>query len=285
MNRIRLSLFWALAPLLLTRPAARDSNPIQVMSFNIRYGTAEDGDNSWDFRKKFLVQLIRDESPQLIGLQEALRFQLDEIRSALPQFAEVGCGREDGLTTGEYAAILFDTTRFTPVTHGTFWFSDTPSLPGSVSWGNKITRICSWVRLRDKTELRPVEVYNLHLDHESQQSRYRSVQALLDTIRYRSSPHPVLIMGDFNAGELNPAVRLLLDAGFSDTYRAVHPHDSLVGTFHAFKGSQTGEKIDYIFADAKTSVTNAMILRKNVRGRYPSDHFPVTARIQFNNGR
>jgi endonuclease/exonuclease/phosphatase family metal-dependent hydrolase len=255
------------------------------MSFNIRYGTADDGDNSWRFRKEFLLELIRRESPHILGLQEALRFQLDEIRSSLPQFAEAGSGRDDGHLGGEYAALLFDTTRFTLETQGTFWFSDTPSLPGSIGWGNNVTRICTWARLYDRIDARIVNVYNLHLDHESQPSRYRSVQSLIDTIRQRSSEDPVLILGDFNAGELNPALLLLRDNGFVDTYRAVHPHDSLVGTFNAFRGVTQGEKIDYILTDVKASVMNAAILRDENGGRYPSDHFPLTARIQFSESR
>jgi len=272
-------------PLLLIQPPLGTSTPIQVMSFNIRYGTADDGGNSWRFRREFLLELIRRESPHILGLQEALRFQLDEIRSSLPQFAEAGSGRDDGHFGGEYAALLFDTTRFTLETQGTFWFSDTPSLPGSISWGNKIARICTWARLYDRIDARMVDVYNLHLDHESQQSRYRSVQSLIDTIRRRPSVGPVLVVGDFNAGELNPALQLLRDYGFSDTYRAVHPHDSLVGTFNAFKGATQGDKIDYILTDTKAHVISAGILRDENGGKYPSDHFPVTARIQIRKSR
>ena len=281
MNRFRLTSFWAFIPLLLLRPPAGEDTPVQVMSFNIRYGTAEDGDNSWNFRKAFLFQLIRDRSPHILGLQEALRLQLDEIRSALPQFREAGRGREDGHAKGEYAAILFDTTCFFLLQEGTFWFSDTPDIPGSVSWGNKITRICTWATLRNKVDSRSIDVYNVHLDHESQSSRVRSARALLDTIRSRSSQRPVLIMGDFNAGESNPAVMLVKEAGFSDTFRAIHPGDSLVGTYHAFNGLRHGEKIDYILVDANASVIDASILRDERLGRYPSDHFPVTAAIEF----
>lgn len=285
MNRFRSILLWAFFPFLLIQSLMRTTTPVEVMSFNIRYGTADDGDNGWQFRREFLIELIRRESPHILGLQEAMRFQLDEIRSALPHFAEAGCGRDDGRSGGEYAAILFDTTRFSLRSQGTFWFSDTPSMPGSVSWGNRVTRICTWARLYDVLDGETVDVYNLHLDHESQPSRYRSVQTLIDTIRQRASQSPVLILGDFNAGESNPAVRLLHAAGFSDTYRNAHPLDSLVGTFNAFSGSSRGEKIDYIFTDSKGSLTDAAILRNENRGKYPSDHFPVTAGIQFSKKR
>jgi len=259
----------------------RSGTPVHLMSFNIRYGTAQDGANSWNFRKNFLCELIRRESPAILGLQEALHFQLEEILSVLPRFGMAGRGRDDGDTSGEYSALLFDTTRFSLSSQGTFWFSDSPSRPGSVSWGNMIPRICTWARLYDRVDARKIDVYNLHLDHESQPSRLRSVQSLIDTIRRRSSANPVLILGDFNAGEANPAMQQLRDAGFSDTYRSVHPYDSLVGTFNGFKGTTQGEKIDYIFADAHATVLKAAILRDEKNGRYPSDHFPVSTLIRL----
>ncbi len=281
MNRPKLGTFWAFVPLLLVQPAEVERTPITVMSFNIRYGTAQDGDNSWSFRREQLFQLVRDRSPQILGLQEALRFQLDEIKSALPRFGEAGRGRDDGRTKGEYAAILFDTSRFALIREGTFWFSDSPTQAGSVSWGNKITRICTWTTLGDRQNSHSIDVYNVHLDHESQPSRVKSTQVLIDTIRSRNSPRPVLILGDFNAGESNPAVRLIKEAGFSDTFRTIHPFDSLVGTYHAFNGLRQGEKIDYILVDQNASVIDASIHHDGTSGRYASDHFPVTAIIRF----
>jgi len=275
-----------IAPLLLFLPGTHQNpHPIRIMSFNIRYGTAKDGENSWTFRNRSVIRLIQRESPDLVGIQEGLRFQLDDIRSSLPRFGEAGRGRDDGLTKGEYAAILFDTTRFLLLAEGTFWFSDTPAIPGSASWGNTIARICTWVRVRDKTNNSVLDVYNIHLDHESQPSRERSVLALIDTIRHRSSFYPVLITGDFNAGEKNDVLHSIRAAGFSDSYRTIHPNDSLVGTFHAFKGLQQGEKIDYILADEKSAILDAAILSSRENGRYPSDHFPVTALIQLKNDR
>jgi endonuclease/exonuclease/phosphatase family metal-dependent hydrolase len=93
---------------------------------------------------------------------------------------------------------------------GTFWFSDTPEQPGSKTWGNDITRICTWARFRDATG-GTLYVFNVHLDHESQPSRERSVQLLATRIRGRAAPgDPVLVTGDFNADEQNPAIRWLL---------------------------------------------------------------------------
>jgi len=259
-----------------------DSLDLHVMTFNIRYGTAGDGVNRWELRKVMVFALIREEVPDILGVQEALFFQLDEIRRAVPGYEMVGVGRDDGKMQGEYSAILYRTNRFRRVEEETFWLSDTPTIPGSTCWGNSITRICTWVRLMDARSRRGLYVYNLHLDHISQPSREKSVALLAERIRKRTDTEPFIVMGDFNAGEENAAVRFLKseEVGLIDTYRHLHPADSSVGTFHAFRGDRTGEKIDHIFVEPWTEILGAAILHGDTDGRYPSDHFPVTARIR-----
>lgn len=254
------------------------------MSFNIRYGTADDGANSWPFRRDLVFEVIRSYRPDLLGVQEALRAQLDELGAAVPGYTELGVGRDDGRTAGEYSAILFRQGRFEPLESGTFWFSDTPDVPGSTSWGNRITRIATWARLRDVTTNTPFVVFNLHLDHESQPSRERSAAMLARLVRREQEP--VVVLGDFNSGETNPAYRLLTDSTASpallrDTFRALHPRDSIVGTFNGFRGDSAGEKIDHILVTRGWRTEDAAILRRSADGRYPSDHFPVTATIRL----
>src|SRR4029453_18432972 len=123
--------------------------PLTVMTFNIRYGTAKDGENQWSARREMLFDVIREQNADLIGLQEALAFQIDEILAAVPAYAVVGVGRDDAARAGEYSAILFRKDRLRVAEAGTFWFSDTPSVPASKSWGNNITRICTWTRFID----------------------------------------------------------------------------------------------------------------------------------------
>lgn len=264
--------------------AASDSLDLKVMTFNIRYGTADDGEDRWEARKEMLFTLIREQSPDILGVQEALRFQLDEIRAAIPGYDVVGAGRDDGKTKGEYSAILYRSARFQRMDDETFWFSDTPDVPGSMTWGNTFPRICTWTGLMDNRSGKSLYVYNLHLDHISQPSREKSVIALAAKIRQRDNEDPVIVMGDFNAGERNPAILFLKGEKspirFVDTFRSLHPADSTVGTFHAFHGDRNGEKIDYIFVELRTVIRDAAILYANTGGRYPSDHFPVTARIR-----
>jgi endonuclease/exonuclease/phosphatase family metal-dependent hydrolase len=281
--------------------AGADSNEVEtadlelrVMSYNIRYGTANDGENHWNNRREMVFDLLRNHKSDVVGLQEALKFQIDEIVKAVPVFGMIGVGRDDGKAKGEYCAILYDRERFKIDESGTFWLSDTPEVPGSITWGNDCTRICTWARFVEKKSEKAFYVYNLHLDHISQPSREKSVVLIAERIGQREHKEPFIITGDFNAGENNPAILYLKGkTGFDDgkggelknphlvvdTFRLLHPEAKDVGTFNEFKGIRTGDKIDYIFVTPGAKVLEATILYDNVEGRYPSDHFPVTATL------
>jgi endonuclease/exonuclease/phosphatase family metal-dependent hydrolase len=296
MRRRRLMLLLFVLWLISDNPAAQVAarEPLTVMSFNIRYGTAQDGDNQWTARKEMLFDLVRAQNADIIGLQEALDSQIREITAAAPGYAVVGVGRDDALAKGEYSAILFRTDRLHVAESGTFWFSDTPEVPASKTWGNNITRICTWARFIDR-DGRGFWHFNLHLDHQSQPSRERSTELLRRRIDARAFPaEPVVVTGDFNVGEGNPALRALVapprSAGatgetappFVDTFRVLHPEESVVGTFNGFKfGQVNGEKIDYVLVPPGTEVLTADILRTSRSERYPSDHFPVVARVRL----
>lgn len=263
-------------------PASAAAVMLKVMSFNIRYGTANDGDNHWDRRKDFLVEVIREHAPDVLGVQEALYSQLAYILQALPDYAMVGVGRDDGVRAGEYSCIVYRRSALSVNRSDTFWFSDTPDRVASKSWGNTITRICTWAQFTTP-EGRPLYVYNVHLDHQSQPSRERSAALLRCRIAARDPKAPVIVTGDFNAGEKNPAVTAILEGGdLRDTFRVKQPDASPVGTFTGFKyGQITGEKIDYVFASGEWEVVDTQIVRTARDNRYPSDHFPVTATLRI----
>jgi endonuclease/exonuclease/phosphatase family metal-dependent hydrolase len=118
-------------------------------------------------------------------------------------------------------------------------------------------------------------------DHVSQPAREKSVVLLLDRIARRSPALPVVVTGDFNTGEASPAT-LTMTLQLRDSFRIVHPGATEVGTANQFKQGMTGgEKIDYIFVQPGAEVLSADIIRSATDGRYPSDHFPVTARIRL----
>jgi endonuclease/exonuclease/phosphatase family metal-dependent hydrolase len=136
-------------------------------------------------------------------------------------------------------------------------------------------------------------VFNSHLDHESQPSRERSVILLSKRVEQEAGDLPVVLTGDFNAGEENPAVRYLSGRGslpypeaewagrrsYRDSFRALNTDRRNTGTFNGFKGTADQEKIDFIWGSSSIRVLQADIVRDNDAGRYPSDHFPVTATV------
>ena len=275
-----LSLAFVQAPATAPAPQPALAAPLTVMSFNIRYGTANDGDNHWLKRREQLFALLREQQADVVGLQEALHGQIDEILQAVPGYDYVGVGRGDGRRAGEYAAILYRTARLQPRRSDTFWFSDTPGVVKSTSWGNQIERISTWAYFEDR-EGPSFYFFNVHLDHQSQPSRERSVALLLERIGARDPKAPVVVTGDFNAGEDNAAA-VAMRASLVDTFRVRHPDAKEVGTFNGFKpGQTTGEKIDFVFVEPGTEVLDAAIVRTSRDGRYPSDHFPVTAQIRL----
>ncbi len=276
--------------------AGADELELRIMTFNIRYGSANDGENHWKNRKEMVCDVIRNHPSDVVGLQEALRFQMDEIREAHPVYGEIGVAREDGNNDGEYSSVLYRTDRFGVGESGTFWFSDTPEVAGSNTWGNACVRICSWARLIETKTGKAFYIFNLHLDHVSQSSREKSAVLLAERIKNRRFKEPFVVTGDFNAGEDNPVIKYLkgdiavegpdgskakTPVPMVDTFRVLHPDAADAGTFNGFKGNRKGDKIDFVFVPPATKVLKAEILYDNVDGRYPSDHFPVDARFRL----
>ena len=289
---------WTFFGLCCAEAAGAGANDLKllIMTFNIRYGSANDGDDSWDKRKDMVCDVIRNHPSDVVGLQEALRFQIDAIREAHPMYGEIGVAREDGNNEGEYSSVLYRTDRFGMGESGTFWFSDTPEVAGSNTWGNACVRICSWARLIETRTGKAFYIFNLHLDHVSQPSREKSAVLLAERIKNRRYKEPFVVTGDFNAGEDNPVIKYLkgqmavegpdgskakTPVPVVDTFRVLHPDDKDVRTAHEFKGTRQGNKIDYIFVPPGTKVIEAQILYDNVDGRYPSDHYPVNARFRL----
>lgn len=263
-----------------------DTSVIDLMTFNIRFGTANDGINHWDNRREQVVDMITQHAPDVLGLQEALDFQVDYIAKEMPHYDVYYVGRDDGDKQGESSAIFYQKNRFKLADHGTFWFSDTPSVP-STHWGNNHLRICSWVRLEDKSNNNSFYVYNLHLDHISQNSREKSTVLLAQTISQRKHSDPYIVMGDFNMTLDNPGMKYLLKDNVEtpyppliSTWHSKHPQSER-RSGHGFKGQTEGSAIDHILVEKKTSISKADIDQRKIDGRYPSDHYPVTARIKL----
>ena len=266
-----------------------------VMSFNIRRGTARDGKNHWVFRRNLVQDVFNQYRPDVLGLQEALDFQIDEIRTMLPGYEKVGSGNLGG-SRGLHTAVFYNARRFYHSAEDTFWFSDTPAVAGSRGWGNAIPRTCTWVRLIEKKTGQAFYFYNVHLDHLSLRARKNSVVFLSRFINNRPSPDPFILTGDFNARERSAPVEFLKgkrplrvrNKGFlsnpeplADTFRIKYPDVRRVVTFHGFGRYFFRMKLDYIFVPASVFVTDAKIIKPQGKRLYPSDHYPLLADISL----
>lgn len=262
---------------------AAPKQELRVMCYNVRYSTAPDGENAWPRRQALFLETIRDFNPDLLGTQEVLADQAAFLRHHLPGYGFHGVGRDDGNTRGEYTAILYRRDRFEKLDAGHVWLSEQPDRPGSVSWDSSMTRMFSWVKLRDLQSGRTILFANTHWDHRGSEARRQS--AILMRQFVGQYPDATLIVaGDFNTTEdLEPyriMTRGLEENGrpLIDSYRAVHPQRSEdEATFHAFTGRTRGSRIDWILHSDELQSNEADIIRTNVDGRYPSDHYPISA--------
>lgn len=258
--------------------AAADTQ-LTVLTLNVRLDVARDAPHTWEARRPLISAFLTELEPDLIGLQEAQGHQLNGMLADNPEFASIGVGRDDGKSEGEFSAILYRKDRFTPLESGTFWLSDTPEEIASTSWGNTITRICTWAKFEISGTDRTFFHFNTHFDHKSQVSRERSATLILERIgSIADTGDPVVLTGDFNAGESNPAITILTET-LTDTFRVSNPDATDVGTFHGFTDELQPKKIDYVFTTPDITTTSATIHRPRPDGRYLTDHEPVSATL------
>ena len=271
-----------------TSPAKKDDS-LKVMSFNIRYGTANDGANHWDKRHELVIKTIQAGSPDLLGTQETLAFQADYLRKHLPQYSWVGRGRESSPEKGEQCAVFFKTNRFEKLAEGHFWLSAEPDKPGSRGWDAALPRMVTWVKLKDRQSGNSLVWFNTHFDHRGAKARLESARLLARKVPEIAGGHYFIVTGDFNSsvaskpylamfGKSDDAKSVMID-----TFRRISKNqDKPQGTFNGFKGTSSGARIDWIAASARFEITAAEIDKFEINGQYPSDHFPVTATLRFN---
>jgi endonuclease/exonuclease/phosphatase family metal-dependent hydrolase len=261
---------------------------LRVMTFNIRCDSGSSHEQRWDVRGPFIAEVIRAAAPDLLGTQEVLPNQWDTLRSTLPEYDVAGVGREDGRRKGEAAAIYYRRDRFEKLDGGDFWLSETPEVVGSKGWdADYWMRICTWVRLRDKADGRPILWFNTHFDHSGPIARLESAKLVRQRLgEYAKPDDDLLVTGDFNCGQASPPYAALVDGEpprLIDAYRAVHPagvDGPEDGTFHGFNGNHDGERIDWVLMSHRWKATSARIDRTARDGRLPSDHFPVVVDLE-----
>jgi len=233
------------------------------------------------------LEVIKDCGADLIGFQEVLADQHDELELALTGYSFAGVARDDGHRSGEWSLIAYRHDRFQRIHGGNFWLSQNPDHPAR-GWDAAHVRICSWIKLYDTYARRLFLYANTHWDHQGVLARKESALLMKQKLSELAAGIPVLMTGDFNAYETDESVQLLLrpEAGqvhLIDSYRQVHPvrhpHEN---TVHFFEAGTDGQRIDFVLHSPELIAVAARIIRTRASdGTYPTDHFPVSVSLKW----
>jgi endonuclease/exonuclease/phosphatase family metal-dependent hydrolase len=255
---------------------------IIIATYNLRYANTTDVGNLWTERKQMVVDLIQYHQFEIFGVQEAVKLQLEDIKSAMPAFDYVGVGRDDGKSAGEHSSIFYKVDRFDLLDKGDFWLSQTPDKPG-FGWDSKFNRICSWVKLKDKKSKKIFFVFNAHYDHQGMVARVESSKLVLERIQSIAGDSPVVFMGDLNGGRETDWYLQLSNSGrIKDSYTMVTNPYQLSGSFNGFNTNGVRKDvIDHIFVSKHFKAYRWAVLTDTYFGKYPSDHFPVAVELSF----
>ncbi len=284
-------LLLVLAAALLAQPAAAKApaDHDTAMSYNIRLDLASDGDNAWPHRRKALAGVVAYYAPDIVGMQEVLLHQKQNLEADLPAYVFVGAARDDGKDKGEFSPLGYRRDRFALVASGTFWLSPTPDVPGK-GWDAAYPRVATWARLRDKASKHVLLVVNTHMDHVGTTARLEGARRIRRWIgAHRKPGEAVVLMGDFNSPTASPAYAAITEPGagaLRDTLTISRtPHFGPAGTFNAFKIEQDEPSpIDHIFVGEGVSVLRHATLTQQTGGKLPSDHYPVLADLCIGKG-
>ncbi|MEO1995727.1 MAG: endonuclease/exonuclease/phosphatase family protein [Planctomycetaceae bacterium] len=269
-------------------PAAAISTSVKVMSWNIRYDNPRDGVNAWGRRKDWVAQIINAEQVDIVGAQEVLSRQFDFLSQKLPEMSVYGVGRDDAKKRGEFAPIFFRKERFELLAKSTFWLSPTPEKPGSRGWDAAITRIASWVKLRDRRTSATFYAVNTRYDHRGPDARAQSSRLLIRRLNEQFQDHPVVLTGDFNTLPGTRPYNTLVTADpqkrrfFRDAFKITQQRpQGPNSTWNGFRAVVPNRRIDFGFVTGTIGVRQLKVLNQQRDGRFPSDHLPVVTVIEF----
>lgn len=274
--------FSFLFPFMLLFSINTSAQKIVVASYNLRYDNSGDIGNLWKDRVGPIADLIKYHNFDVVGTQEGLTHQLVELQEHLPEYTYYGIGRNDGKKEGEYSAIFYKTTLYTLIEGGNFWLSPTPEKPGP-GWDANQTRICTWVKLKEKKSGTQFYVFNAHYDHIGMTARIESSKLVLEKIKAIAGNAASVFTGDLNGDResewyLHLKNSTLLKDAFFQAALTYAPN----GSFNAFKTTGLSNKvIDHIFITDHFSVDRWAVLTDTYYGKYPSDHFPVVCDLIF----
>lgn len=247
---------------------------LKVMTFNVRTPVDTD-DNRWENRRDVMATVLRTQAPDVIGTQELVKRQADDLIARLPQYAWFGQGRRGG-EDDEHMGVFYRTDRLRVLQSGDFWLSDTPQVPGSISWGHPLPRMVTWARFQRIADGATFTLYDTHLPYRDEDEAARLKGARLIAARLEALPkdEPVILTGDFNTTPDSQAHAALI-ATLQDAWTAAPKRTGPEGTFHDFTGTP-GRRIDWILSRG-LELRSVEAITFHQGARYPSDHFPVVA--------
>ena len=252
---------------------------MKILTCNIRYFGANDGENSWACRKDLCARIIVAQSPDIICFQEMWAEQFADMTSALPEYRSYGMTDEP---TGRHPmnCIFYAQDACARIATGGYWLSETPHVPGSKSWDSSCVRLANWIRLEDHATGREFRVINTHLDHVSQIAREHQAARIVEDANAYPQDYPQMLTGDMNCDATNRAIDVFKAGGWIDTYGEVHETEDPGHTYHRFLGPEYDSsvgKMDWVLVRGQVKIIDAEIIRDSLDGRFPSDHYFVSA--------
>ncbi len=266
------------AAVLLAAPAVI-AEPLRVLTYNVRYPSANDGADVWEKRRDMFIESIRQLRPDVMGTQELFKIQGDYIVESLPGYAWFGTSRR-GNDQDEHMGVFYRKDRLKLVEQGQFWLSETPDTAGSQSWGMTLPRMVTWGLF--EADSKRFYLLNTHFAHrrEDEEARMKSVAVIGERIGRLRKGVPVIVTGDFNAAAGGPVYTAMLGLGLKDSRDLAEKKEGPEGTFHGFRGKPGNARIDWILVSPEWKVLRNETITFSRDGRFPSDHFPVIAEVE-----
>ena len=257
-----------------------NAGELKVMSYNIRLGSANDGTNSWHLRYHATGEMIKDQAPDVFGVQEALSYQIYFIEENFRNYKSVGVGREDGKKEGEFMSIFWNKNTVSMIKWGTFWLSETPEKP-SMGWDAACYRTATWALMKDKRTGKKFYFVNTHLDHKGEEAQKNGLKLIVDRIeKINPDGYPMVLTGDFNIKPDNPNL-VELDSRMQSTRKIADKTDNH-NTYNGWGKAKANNIIDYIYVSGFSACPEYhTVTEKYADRKFVSDHYPICARLIF----
>jgi endonuclease/exonuclease/phosphatase family metal-dependent hydrolase len=257
---------------------------VKLMSYNIRYDITTSNASPWTERHTAIASQINRFDADIVGMQEVLEHQREQLLSDLPGFASIGVGRDDGQKAGEYAPIFYKAERFRLLNSGTFWLSPTPDVP-SKGWDAALNRICTFAQFFDLESKESFWVFNTHFDHVGEVARMKSSVLILQKMQEvtNGTRQAVILCGDLNLNDDHPTITFLQSQMKDALLCSKQVKSDMNKTFNNFDlAMEASKRIDYIFTNKKVTVLTFETIVERFGVSYPSDHFPIFVSWKFN---